>query len=137
MKVQWKPSKDCPPKHPIAPKGISIVFCPGITGEALKWKVISCPPITSPSAGIPLTVKSPGWTLFGITGALRKMTKSVGWVNTMLSQAGWDPTTKQGGSLGVGVTLVVDVAVAVAVALAVEVAVAVAVGVGVNGGPQG
>ena len=65
-------------------------------------------------------------------------TKSVTWVKTVLSQAGWEPTTEQGGSIGVG--LAVAVAVAVAIAVAVEVAVAVGVDVGVGVGlaaPEG
>jgi hypothetical protein len=43
-----------------APGGISIVFCPGITGEALKWNPIVDPPPLELSAGIPLTVKTLG-----------------------------------------------------------------------------
>ena len=38
----------------------------------------------------------------------------------MLSQAGWDPNTEQGGSLGVGVTVAVRVGVAVGVGVGVE-----------------
>ena len=49
-------------EHVKAPGGISIVFCPGITGEALKWKVIVDPPPPPLSAGIPLTVKTLGGT---------------------------------------------------------------------------
>ena len=59
MKVQWKPSKERPLlEHVKAPGGISIVFCPGITGEALKWNPIVDPPPLALSAGIPLTVKT-------------------------------------------------------------------------------
>ena len=130
MKVQLKCSKERPVKrHAKAPAGISMRFRPCPTGEALKWKVIVPPPplIMSLSAGIPLTLKSLGWTVAGSTGALMLTTKSVNWVNTVLLQAGWEPTTEQGGSIGVG--LAVAVAVAVAIAVAVEVAVAVAVAV--------
>ena len=61
MKVQWKPSKGRPLlEHVKAPAGISIVFCPGITGEALKWNSsVDAPPLTL-FAGIPLTVKTLG-----------------------------------------------------------------------------
>ena len=130
MKVQLKCSKERPVKrHAKAPAGISMRFRPCPTGEAVNWKVMVSPPplIMSPSAGIPLTLKSLGWTVAGSTGALMLTTKSVNWVNTVLLQAGWEPTTEQGGSIGVG--LAVAVAVAVAIAVAVEVAVAVAVAV--------
>jgi hypothetical protein len=61
VKVQWKPSKECPLlEHEKAPGGISIVFCPGITGEALKWNSIVDPPPPTLSAGIRLTVKTLG-----------------------------------------------------------------------------
>jgi hypothetical protein len=61
VKVQWKPSKGRPLlEHVKAPGGISIVFCPGITGEALKWNSIVDPPPLALSAGIPLTVKTLG-----------------------------------------------------------------------------
>ena len=130
MKVQLKCSKERPVKrHAKAPAGISMRFRPCPTGEAVNWKVMVSPPplIMSPSAGIPLTLKSLGWTVAGSTGALMLTTKSVNWANTVLLQAGWEPTTEQGGSIGVG--LAVAVAVAVAIAVAVEVAVAVAVAV--------
>jgi len=130
VKVQLKCSKERPVKrHAKAPAGISMRFRPCPTGEAVNWKVMLSPPplIMSPSAGIPLTLKSLGWTVAGSTGALMLTTKSVNWVNTVLLQAGWEPTTEQGGSIGVG--LAVAVAVAVAIAVAVEVAVAVAVAV--------
>ena len=130
MKVQLKCSKERPVKrHAKAPAGISMRFRPCPTGEAVNWKVMVSPPplIMSPSAGIPLTLKSLGWTVAGSTGALMLTTKSVNWVNTVLLQAGWEPTTEQGGSIGVG--LAVAVAVAVAIAVAVEVAVAVAIAV--------
>jgi len=130
VKVQLKCSKERPVKrHAKAPAGISMRFRPCPTGEAVNWKVMVSPPplIMSPSAGIPLTLKSLGWTVAGSTGALMLTTKSVNWVNTVLLQAGWEPTTEQGGSIGVG--LAVAVAVAVAIAVAVEVAVAVAVAV--------
>ena len=135
MKVQLKCSKERPVKrHTKAPAGIFMRFGPCTTGEALKWKVMVPPPplIMSLSAGIPLTVKSPGWTLAGSTGALMPTTKSVSWVKTVLSQAGWEPTTEQGGSIGVGLAVAVAVAVAIAVAVAVAVAVEVAVAVGVG-----
>ena len=141
MKVQLKCSKERPVKrHAKAPAGISMRFRPCPTGEAVNWKVMVSPPplIMSLSAGIPLTVKSLGWTLAGSTGALMPTTKSVSWVKTVLSQAGWEPTTEQGGSIGVGLAVAVAVAVAigvaveVAVAVAVAVEVAVAVGVGVR-----
>ena len=135
MKVQLKPSKERPVKrHTKAPAGIFMRFGPCTTGEALKWKVMVPPPplIMSLSAGIPLTVKSLGWTLAGSTGALMPTTKSVSWVKTVLSQAGWEPTTEQGGSIGVGLAVAVAVAVAIAVAVAVAVAVEVAVAVGVG-----
>src|SRR5438874_10796736 len=111
-------------------------FRPCPTGEALKWKVIVPPPplIMSLSAGIPLTLKSLGWTVAGSTGALMPTTKSVSWVKTVLSQAGWEPTTEQGGSIGVGLAVAVAVAVATAVAVEVAVAVAVAVEVAVGVG---
>ena len=120
-------------------------FTPCPTGEALKWNVISTPPplMMSLSAGIPLTVKSLGWTVPGSTGALISAIKSVNCAKTVLSQAGWEPFTEQGGSLGVGVTLGDTVAVGVAVGVdvgvvvAVAVAVAVAVGVGVGVPPAG
>jgi hypothetical protein len=61
VNVQWKPSKECPLlEHEKASRGISIVFCPGITGEALKWNSIVDPPPLTVSAGIPLTVKTLG-----------------------------------------------------------------------------
>ena len=126
MKVQLKCSKGRPVKrHARAPPGISMRFKPGTTGEALKWKVMVMPPplTVSLSAEVPLTLKARGWTVVGSTGALMLITKSVSWVKTMLSQTGWEPTTEQGGSLGVGV----------GVGLAVGVAVAVGVGVGVDG----
>ena len=141
MKVQLKCSKERPVKrHAKAPAGISMRFRPCPTGEAVNWKVMVSPPplIMSPSAGIPLTLKSLGWTVAGSTGALMLTTKSVNWVNTVLLQAGWEPTTEQGGSIGVGLAVAVAVAVAigvaveVAVAVAVAVEVAVAVGVGVR-----
>jgi len=135
VKVQLKCSKERPVKrHAKAPAGISMRFRPCPTGEAVNWKVMVSPPplIMSPSAGIPLTLKSLGWTVAGSTGALMLTTKSVNWVNTVLSQAGWEPTTEQGGSIGVG--LAVAVAVAVAIGVAVEVAVAVAVAVAVTVG---
>ena len=141
MKMQLKCSKERPVKrHTKAPAGIFMRFGPCTTGEALKWKVMVPPPplIMSLSAGIPLTVKSLGWTVAGSTGALMPTTKSVSWVKTVLSQAGWEPTTEQGGSIGVGLAVAVAVAVAigvaveVAVAVAVAVEVAVAVGVGVR-----
>ena len=72
MKVQLKCSKGRPvKKHAKAPAGISMRFRPGTTGEALNWKVmLSPPPLTmSLSAGVPLTVKSLGWTVVGSTGA--------------------------------------------------------------------
>ena len=129
-------------RHTKAPAAIFMRFGPCTTGEALKWKVMVPPPplIMSLSAGIPLTLKSLGWTLAGSTGALMPTTKSVNWVNTVLSQAGWEPTTEQGGSMAVGdgvglggtVAVTVAVAVAVEVGVAVAVAVAVAVGVGVR-----
>jgi hypothetical protein len=108
-------------------------FSPGTTGEALNWKVMVMPPplTVSLSAEVPLTLKSPGWTVVGSTGALMLTTKSVNWVNTVLSQAGWEPTTEQGGSLGVGVGVGLEGAVAVAVAVGVDVAVAVGVNVAV------
>src|SRR3982751_2631072 len=93
--------------------------------------------------GVPLTVKSSAWTLSGFTGALTVTRKSVSWVKIVLPQDGTLPTTAQGASLGVGVTLVVGVAVgvaltvAVAVAVGVAVEVAVAVGVGVGVPPPG
>jgi hypothetical protein len=135
VKVQLKCSKGCPVKrHAKALPGISMRFRPGTTGEALNWKVMVMPPplTVSLSAGVPLTLKSPGWTVVGSTGALMLTTKSVNWVNTVLSQAGWEPTTEQGGSLGVGVGVGLEGAVAVAVAVVVGVAVGVAVAVGVG-----
>jgi hypothetical protein len=45
-------------EHVKAPGGIFIVFCPGITGDALKWNPIVDPPPLALSAGIPLTVKA-------------------------------------------------------------------------------
>ena len=135
MKVQLKCSKERPVKrHAKAPAGISMRFRPCPTGEAVNWKVMVSPPplIMSPSAGIPLTVKSLGWTVAGSTGALMLTTKSVNWVNTVLSQAGWEPTTEQGGSLGVGDGVGLEGAVAVAVAVGVGAGVAVGVEVGVN-----
>jgi len=134
VKVQLKCSKERPVKrHTKAPAGIFMRFGPCTTGEALKWKVMVPPPplIMSLSAGIPLTVKSLGWTLAGSTGALMPTTKSVSWVKTVLSQAGWEPTTEQGGSMAVGDGVGLEGAVAVAVAVAVGVAVAVAVGVNI------
>ena len=132
MKVQVKCSKGRPVKrHAKAPAGISMRFRPGTTGEALNWKVMVLPPMISLSAEVPLTLKSPGWTVVGSTGALMLTTKSVNWVNTVLSQAGWEPTTEQGGSLGVGVGVGLEGAVAVAVAVGVDVAVAVGVNVAV------
>ena len=137
MKVQLKCSKERPVKrHTKALAGIFMRFGPCTTGEALKWKVMVPPPplIMSLSAGIPLTVKSLGWTLAGSTGALMPTTKSVSWVKTVLSQAGWEPTTEQGGSMAVGdgVGLGGTVAVAVAVAVGVGLGGSVAVGVKVE-----
>jgi len=60
VKVQWKPSKEPLWEHEKARGGISIVFCPGITGEALKWNSSAPPPPPTLSAGIPLTVKTFG-----------------------------------------------------------------------------
>jgi hypothetical protein len=81
--------------------------------------------------GVPLTMKSSAWTLSGFTGALTVTRKSVSWVKIVLPQDGTLPTTAQGASLGVGVTLVVGVAVAVPVAVAVAVGVTIGVAVGV------
>ena len=83
-------------------------------------------------------MKSLGWTVFGSTGALITIRKSVSWVKTVLPQGGWLPVTEQGASLGVGVTVAVGVAVEVTVAVGVAVAVGVGdtVGVGV-GVPDG
>src|SRR6266403_1779339 len=79
----------------------------------------------SPSAGLPLTVKSLGWTAAGSTGSLRSTMKSVGAVPVItLPQAGL--VTWQGIEVAVGL------GVGVTVAVAVGVGVAVAVGVGVN-----
>ena len=80
MKLQLKCSKGRPVKRQAkAPAGISMRFRPCPTGEALKWKVMVSPPplITSLSAGIPLTLKSLGWTVVGSTGAKMLTTKSV------------------------------------------------------------
>ena len=61
MNVQWRPSKGVPLlEHVKAPGGIFIVFCPGITGEVLKWNSSVDPPPLMVSAGIPLTVKTFG-----------------------------------------------------------------------------
>ena len=79
-----------------------MTFGPCTTGEALKWKVMLVPPTPSPSAGVPLTVKSLGWTLAGSTGALIPTTKSVSWVKTVLSQGGWEPITVHCASLADG-----------------------------------
>ena len=58
VNVQWKGSEECPLlEHNESARGISIVFCPGITGEALKWNSSARPPPPTLSAGIPLTVK--------------------------------------------------------------------------------
>jgi hypothetical protein len=82
--------------------------------------------MVSPFAGIPLTVKSLGWTVAGSTGSLRSIMKSVGAVPVItLPQAGL--VTWQ----GIGVPVGVEVAAAVAVAVGVGVAVAVGVGVDV------
>ncbi|PYJ28204.1 MAG: hypothetical protein DME89_06940 [Verrucomicrobia bacterium] len=111
-----------------APAGICMVFWPCTTGEALKWKVMPVPATPSSSAGVPLTVKSLGWTLDGSTGAPMLTTKSVTWVKTVLSQAGWVPITVHCASLADG-----DAAgVVVAVGVAVAVGVGVGVGVGVD-----
>ena len=66
------------------------MFWPCTTGEVLKWKVIVVLPlmIASAFAGVPLTVKSLGWTLAGSTGSLRSIMKSVGCVWTIMPQAG-------------------------------------------------
>jgi hypothetical protein len=61
VKVQWKPSEECPLLEQMkAPGGRFIVFCPNITGEALKWNSIADPPPPTLSAWIPLTVKALG-----------------------------------------------------------------------------
>jgi len=44
--------------------------------------------IMSLSAGVPLTVKSVGWTLLGSVGSLRPTEKSIGCVLITLLQAG-------------------------------------------------
>src|SRR6266480_6633044 len=81
----------------------------------------------SPSAGLPLTVKSLGWTAAGSTGSLRSTMKSVGAVPVItLPQAGL--VTWQGIEVAVGL------GVGVTVAVAVSVGVAVAVGDGVAQG---
>src|SRR5947207_12742866 len=78
----------------------------------------------SPSAGLPLTVKSLGWTAAGSTGSLTLTMKSVGAVPVItLPQAGL--VTWQGIEVAVGI------GVGVTVAVAVSVGVAVGVGVGV------
>ena len=43
---------------------------------------------TNEFAGMPFTVKSLAWTVAGFTGSVRLTTKSVGWVEIMLPQAG-------------------------------------------------
>ena len=104
--MQWKPSKPRPLlEHVKAPGGISIVFCPGITGEALKWNSIVDPPPLTLSAGIPLTVKTLGDIEPTSTKPLMETKKSVSWVKTVLLQAGWESNAAQGASLGVGVGL--------------------------------
>ena len=129
MNAQVNSFTGCPlPWHMKAPAGICMVFWPCTTGEALKWKVMPVPATPSSSAGVPLTVKSLGWTLDGSTGAPMLTTKSVTWVKTVLSQAGWVPITVHCASLADG-----DAAgVVVAVGVAVAVGVGVGVGVGVD-----
>ena len=104
-------------RHTKAPAGIFMRFGPCTTGEALKWKVMVPPPplIMSLSAGIPLTVKSLGWTLDGSTGAPMLTTKSVSWVKTVLLQGGWEPITVHCASLADGDAAGVVVAVGVGV----------------------
>jgi len=83
------------------------------------------PSTPSSSAGVPLTVKSLGWTLDGSTKAPMFTTKSVTWVKTVLLQAGWVPMTVHCASLADGDALGVVVAVGVAVAVGVGVGVGV------------
>ena len=57
----------------------------------LKWKVIVVLPLVKIGArfaGVPFTVKSPAWTVAGVTASLRLIMKSTGWVLMMLLQAG-------------------------------------------------
>ena len=124
------------PAQTKAAAGICMVFSPCTTGEREKWNPITePPPVGGRFEGIPFTVKSSAATPF--TASLMSTTKSVNWVNTVLSQGGLEAITAQGFSLGVAVGFGLEVAVAVAVAVgvgvivAVEVAVAVAVGVNV------
>ena len=73
------------------PAGMCIVCGPWVTtGELLKWKVIVAFPLlkTNEFAGVPFTVKSVACTVFGSTGSLRLITKSVGCVFMRLLQAG-------------------------------------------------
>lgn len=85
------------------------------------------------SAGVPLTMKSVGWTLLGSVGSLRLTEKSTGGVLITLPQSGLLMYKKQ--TEGVGVGLGGTVAVGVTVAVAVGVALTVAVAVGVGDGP--
>jgi hypothetical protein len=80
------------------------------------------------SAGMPLTMKSVGWTLLGSVGSLRLTVKSTGCVLITLPQPGLVMYTKQTDGVGVGL----GGTVAVGVTVAVRVGVAVGVGVGVE-----
>jgi hypothetical protein len=82
--------------------------------------------IMSLSAGVPLTVKSVGWTLLGSVGSLKLTEKSTGCVLITLSQLGSVMFTKQADGVGVGL----GGTVAVGVTVAVRVGVTVGVGVG-------
>src|ERR1051326_2103416 len=122
-----------------APTGMCMTLRPCTAGDILKWKTMKVGlKIVSLSAGIPLTMKSVGWTLPGSVGSLSCTEKSTGCVLSTLSQRGSAMYTIQGEGVGVGVKGAVAVAVAVgvglggSVAVAVAVAVEVAVAVGVN-----
>ncbi len=68
------------------------MLTPVITGEGLKVKVMlrSPGPNVAESAGVPLTVKSVGWTVSSLTASDRLITNWTGAVPvTRLPQAGW------------------------------------------------
>ena len=75
----------------IVPAAMCIVFEPCTTGDVLKVKVIVALPFDKVAmfAGVPFTVKSLGWTLFGSAASLKLTTKLLGAVpTTKLLQAG-------------------------------------------------
>src|SRR4029077_7375638 len=70
--------------------GMCIVFVPSTTGELVKPKVIVAFPFDKVAvfAGVPLTVKSVGWTVLGSAASLRLTTNDEVCVLITLLHAG-------------------------------------------------